>query len=174
MIIPTRIARATFLDNNMLAELARRELTRRYYSEYLAYAYGDSWIRTRLSSFFARKIQSFIETDTGHAYDIMIIECPPEHGKSMTVSESLPSWYLGRYPEQNIILPFYISDPAKAPWEADYVDQWTSVPNGKNDDMVDATSQALARMIYSSGDIREEKEQKSILDIDRLFNPYGM
>ncbi len=100
-------------SNAMLAELARRELARRYYSEYLAYAYGDSWIRTRLSSFLARKIQSFIETDTGHAYDILIIECPPQHGKSMTVSESLPSWYLGRYPEQNIILASYDSDFAE-------------------------------------------------------------
>ncbi len=97
----------------LLAELARRELARRYYSEYLAYAYGDSWIRTRLSSFLARKIQSFIESDTGHAYDILIIECPPQHGKSMTVSESLPSWYLGRHPDQNIILASYDSDFAE-------------------------------------------------------------
>ena len=97
----------------MLAELARRELARRYYSEYLAYACGDSWIRTRLSSFLAKKIQSFIETDTGHAYDILIIECPPQHGKSMTVSESLPSWYLGRHPDQNIILASYDSDFAE-------------------------------------------------------------
>ena len=101
------------MNNDLLAELARRELARRYYSEYLAYAYGDSWIRTRLSSFLARKIQSFIETDTGHAYDILIIECPPQHGKSMTVSESLPSWYLGRHPDENIILASYDSDFAE-------------------------------------------------------------
>ena len=94
-------------------ELARRELARRYYSEYLAYACGDSWIRTRLSSFLACKIQSFIEADTGHAYDILIIECPPQHGKSMTVSESLPSWYLGRHPDRNIILASYDSDFAE-------------------------------------------------------------
>ena len=86
------------------AELARRELARRYYSEYLAYSYGDSWIRTRMSAYIAGRIQSFIETDTGHAYDILIIECPPQHGKSMTVSESLPSWYLGKHPDRNIIL----------------------------------------------------------------------
>ena len=101
------------MNNDLLAEPARRELARRYYSEYLAYAYGDSWIRTRLSSFLARKIQSFIETDTGHAYDILIIECPPQHGKSMTVSESLPSWYLGRHPTENIILASYDSDFAE-------------------------------------------------------------
>ena len=91
------------MNSDLLAELARRELARRYYSEYLAYSYGDSWIRTRLSSFLAKKIQGFIETDTGHAYDILIIECPPQHGKSMTVSESLPSWYLGKHPTENIM-----------------------------------------------------------------------
>ena len=101
------------MNNDLLAELARRELARRYYSEYLAYAYGDSWIRTRLSSFLAKRIQNFIETDTGHAYDILIIECPPQHGKSMTVSESLPSWYLGRHPTENIILASYDSDFAE-------------------------------------------------------------
>ncbi len=101
------------MNNDLLGELARRELARRYYSEYLAYAYGDSWIRTRLSSFLAKRIQYFIETDTGHAYDILIIECPPQHGKSMTVSESLPSWYLGRHPDENIILASYDSDFAE-------------------------------------------------------------
>ena len=101
------------MNDSLLAELARRELARRYYGEYLAYSYGDDWVRTRLSSYLAEKIQNFIETDTGHAYDILIIECPPQHGKSMTVSESLPSWYLGRHPERNIILASYDSDFAE-------------------------------------------------------------
>ena len=101
------------MNSDLIAELARRELARRYYSEYLAYSYGSSWIRTKLSSYRAQRIQNFIETDTGHAYDILIIECPPQHGKSMTVSESLPSWYLGKHPERNIILASYDSDFAE-------------------------------------------------------------
>ena len=40
--------------------------------------------------------------------------------------------------------------------------------------MVDATSQALARMIYSSGEVWEEKEQKPVFDVERLFDPYRM
>ena len=103
----------TIVNSQFSRELAKRELARRYYSEYLAYSYGDSWIRTRLSFYLAQSIQNFIETDTGHAYDILIIECPPQHGKSMTVSESLPSWYLGRHPERNIILASYDSDFAE-------------------------------------------------------------
>ena len=95
------------------AELAKRELARRHYAEYLAYAYGDSWIRTRMSAYLAGSIQRFIESETDHAYDILIIECPPQHGKSMTVSESLPSWYLGRHPDRNVILASYDSDFAE-------------------------------------------------------------
>ena len=105
------------MNTPMLAELTRRELARRNYSEYLAYAYGDSWIRTRLSSFLA--------------------------------------------------------NPSKAPWVADYVDQWTAFPNSRHDDMVDATSQALARMIYSSGEIWEEQEQLPVFDVTRMFDPYN-
>jgi hypothetical protein len=56
------------MNDSLLAELARRELARRYYGEYLAYSYGDDWVRTRLSSYLAEKIQTFIETDTGYAY----------------------------------------------------------------------------------------------------------
>ena len=40
--------------------------------------------------------------------------------------------------------------------------------------MVDAPSQALNRMIYCSGDVWEEKEQKPILEVNTLFDPYRM
>ena len=32
----------------------------------------------------------------------------------------------------------------------------------------------LARMIYSSGEVWEEKEEQPVFDIDRLFNPYSL
>ena len=50
------------MNDSLLAELARRELARRYYGEYLAYSYGDDWVRTRLSSYLAEKIQTFMES----------------------------------------------------------------------------------------------------------------
>ena len=96
-----------------LSELARRELARRFYREYLDYAHDGMWIRTRMSSFLADEVQKFIEADTGHAYDILVVNCPPQHGKSMTITESLPSWYLGKYPEKNIIVASYDSDFAE-------------------------------------------------------------
>ena len=97
--------------------------------------------------------------------EMFIIPVTPLGGKISRVNAISPAIESG-----HVFLP----DPAKAPWVADYVDQWTAFPNSKYDDMVDATSQALARMIYSAGEIREEKEQQPVFDVDRLFNPYGM
>ncbi|MBP3634211.1 MAG: phage terminase large subunit [Oscillospiraceae bacterium] len=99
--------------HKILAELARRELARRDYKEYLAYCHGKSWKNTALSSFLAENIQKFIEADTGNAYDILLIETPPQHGKSTTVTESLPSWYLGRYPDHRVIVAGYSEDFAE-------------------------------------------------------------
>ena len=96
-----------------LGELARRELARRHFSEYLAYVQGPGWKRTRLSEFLAARVQDFLELQSGHAYDILVIETPPQHGKSCTVTESLPAWYLGRYPERRVILASYDSDFAE-------------------------------------------------------------
>ena len=81
-------------------ELAQRELARRSFAEYLAYVQGRMWKRTRMAEFLAGRVQAFLETETGHAYDILLIETPPQHGKSMTVTESVPSWYLGKHPAE--------------------------------------------------------------------------
>lgn len=95
------------------AELARQEMARRYYCDYLPYVQGKAWKRTRMSQYIATRVQDFLEADTGHAYDILVIETPPQHGKSMTVTESLPSWYLGRYPEKRAIIACYDSNFAE-------------------------------------------------------------
>ena len=92
---------------NIQAELAKRELARRHYGDYLAYVHGGSWKRTRMAEFLARQVQDFIEGNTGHAYDILLIATPPQHGKSMCISESLPSWYLMKYPQKRVILASY-------------------------------------------------------------------
>lgn len=90
-----------------MAELAKRELARRSYERYLSFVQGETWKHTRLSSYLAQKIQQFLEIETGHAYDVLVIETPPQHGKSMTVTESVPSWYLGKYPERQVIMASY-------------------------------------------------------------------
>ena len=95
------------------AELAQRELARRSYRWYLPYVHGAQWKETRMSRFIADNVQDFLEAETGHAYDILVIESPPQHGKSITVTETLPSWYLGRWPKNRVIVASYNEDFAE-------------------------------------------------------------
>ena len=73
--------------------------------------------------------------------------------------------------------------PIGAPWLEEYLRQWSEFPAGKHDDMVDATSQCLNRMIYSSGVLdlppvltreeeMEQKERDAFLG-DVLWSPYS-
>ena len=94
-------------------ELATRELARRRYADYLALTNGRGWRRTRLSDYLADQVQDFLETDSGNAYDILVIETPPQHGKSMTITEALPSWVLGRRPEWRVIQGSYNEETAE-------------------------------------------------------------
>ena len=97
----------------LYAEQAKREVAKRHYADYLALAYGKLWKKTKMSTYIADKVQEFLETDTDHAYDILVINTPPQHGKSMTVTESLPSWYLGKNPMANVIIASYNKDFAE-------------------------------------------------------------
>jgi len=40
----------------------------------------------------------------------------------------------------------WIPDPSLAPWIGDYVQEWAEFPNGKNDDQVDASTQAISEL----------------------------
>lgn len=109
-----------FLAENSLSnhdylkrELSRRELARRSYKRYLYHVHSPTWARTRMSDYLADTVQQFVETKTGNAYDILIIETPPQHGKSITITESFPSWYMGRYPKNRVIVASYNEDTAK-------------------------------------------------------------
>lgn len=71
------------------------------------------WYPTKFHKFLCDEVQKFLEKKTGHPYDILIISCPPQHGKSKTVSETLPSWFLLRNPDSKVILVSYGDDLAK-------------------------------------------------------------
>lgn len=82
------------------------------YCEYCKYVNAD-WIATRFHRYLCDRVQSFIERESNHAYDIMVISCPPQHGKSVTITETLPSWYLGLHPNGKVIEISYSEDFAK-------------------------------------------------------------
>lgn len=96
-----------------IRETLRHELCRRNYGEYVKHVHGGRWKLARAVKFICNSVQKFIETDTGNAYDILIISTPPQHGKSMTITETLPSWFLGKNPFERVIEISYNEDFAQ-------------------------------------------------------------
>ena len=85
-------------------------LMRENYASYCYFVHKGKWIDTHFHKFLANRIQNFVETYTGNPYDILVLSCPPQHGKSLTVTETFPSWYVGKYPDRRCIIACYNDD----------------------------------------------------------------
>ena len=87
-----------------------RMLLQTDYCAYVKHVHEGRWEASRFHKFLCNEVQSFIETETGNPYDILIIHTPPQHGKSQTITETLPSWYLGKNPLHRVIEISYSED----------------------------------------------------------------
>lgn len=88
-------------------------LCRKDYGFYVDYVHKGRYVHGKFTRFLCKAVQEFIETETGNAYDILLLSVPPQHSKSMTITETLPSWVMGKYPTWRIIEASYNSDFAK-------------------------------------------------------------
>jgi predicted phage terminase large subunit-like protein len=59
-----------------------------------------------------RQIAEAVEAVVNRDLDRLIITIPPRHGKSEIASRGLPSWYVGRFPDRQIIAASYNSELA--------------------------------------------------------------
>jgi len=72
-----------------------------------------AWYPSKFHKFLCNKAQDFVTRKTEKAFEILIINTPPQHGKSVTITESLPAWWFMRNPDGNIIVISYGDDLAK-------------------------------------------------------------
>ena len=101
---------------SILRSLERKDVREHYwrYCE-IVHIQGTNkhWIPSNYHKYMCDKVQQFIERPSTKPYEILIIECPVQTGKSMTITQTLPSWYLGMYPEQRVLEISYNSDFAE-------------------------------------------------------------
>ena len=101
------------IPNTLDGELLRRKL-RKDYAAYCQYVNPGFYMGT-FHRFLCSKIQQFLESPcTNGAMDILLLSVPPQHGKSYTVTETLPSWVMGRDPTSGIIIAGYESSFAES------------------------------------------------------------
>lgn len=94
------------LQAELYRELIRRR-AKENYLDYVDYVHKGSWKRGRAGVYLCRQVQDFLEEESSEAYEIMILSLPPQHGKSMTITAALPSWFIGRNPQKRVICISY-------------------------------------------------------------------
>ena len=94
------------LDKIRLQELKKARDDYAYYMELTTHG---RWKHARHLDLLCEYLQG---VENGEI-DRLIITMPPRHGKSMTVTESFPSWFIGRDPERRVIEVSYGSDLAQ-------------------------------------------------------------
>ena len=80
-----------------------KALLRRNYAAFLEYAYHGRYIHAQHTRLICEKLNGIL---TEGSKRIMIF-MPPRHSKSMTVTESFPSYYLMRNPNKRVIITAY-------------------------------------------------------------------
>ena len=82
---------------------------RRDYIRYCEIVHRGAWQAARHHRLIAQKLQDIISGKTKR----LMIWLPPRHGKSMMVTETFPSYYLGKFPDKHVIEVSYGDELAR-------------------------------------------------------------
>ena len=97
------------LDLEEIEEELRIRAARESLLDYELYVHPN-YKASKFHTFLCNKVQEFLETETGHAIDVLLISVPPQLGKGTRITETLPAWWLGREPDRKWIIASYNSD----------------------------------------------------------------
>lgn len=87
---------------------------RENYAEYLEFVHNGDYKHALHTRFIAEILNGAIELKkVSEKRQYFIFSLPPRHGKSMSITESLPSYFLGHFPKQKVILASYGDDLSK-------------------------------------------------------------
>lgn len=100
------LAEGEILKKAISLELLRRECLNSY-QKYVEYIHEGSYKKTKAGKFLCGEVERFLEKKSTAPYEIMIISMPPQHGKSMTITATLPSWYLQKNKKGRVICISY-------------------------------------------------------------------
>jgi len=98
----------------LLQEKEKRQAMKDYYS-YVKYTHSD-YIYNRHGEYISniineaiKKRDKMINGDIPTEAQYIMLSIPPRHGKSMHISETLPSYVMGKYPKFKVIMTAYSS-----------------------------------------------------------------
>lgn len=105
------------MDKELIRKELRKELARRQYIEYCDYVHGGLFTVGKAQNFIAENINALMTnelfTPEGNPVKILCLSMPPQHGKSMLITQTYPSYYLMKNPNDKTIIISYGDDLAR-------------------------------------------------------------
>jgi predicted phage terminase large subunit-like protein len=86
-----------------LKDIAQIDLAKNHYRDYLSYVHRGLYQHYKHTLHLSKTLQSIAEGETRK----VIVTMPPRHSKSMTITETFPSFYLGKNPNNRVITTAY-------------------------------------------------------------------
>lgn len=100
-----------------LLELEQIDRAKERYADYVDLVHRGRWKRATYLIYVCDQVQAFLEdrmlNEDGSKVQILCISLPPQHGKSMSLTETLPSWVIGKYKTWRVIEISYNEDFAQ-------------------------------------------------------------
>lgn len=96
------------IDLQVVKHFAKIELCRRSFADYVEYIHNGYYRHAAHTLLICERLQELVEEGKKR----IMVFMPPRHGKSMTVTETFPSYYLGRNPDKRVIISAYSDDLA--------------------------------------------------------------
>ena len=85
-----------------------KQICKKSYADYVEYVHDGLYKHAKHTRFICNLLQKSIENGSKR----IIINLPPRHSKSMTITETFPSFFLGNFPNKSVITVAYGDDLA--------------------------------------------------------------
>lgn len=96
-------------ERDFISREARKELSKRFYRDYLVMVHHGHYKILRHTDLVVQYLQRIADGEQLN----LLIEMPPRHSKSMTVTETFPSFFLSKNPDKKVITAAYSDGLAK-------------------------------------------------------------
>ena len=99
-------------DKVEFQEQIKKKKLRESYANYIQYVYGDNYIMTNFHKVLCSICQSAYNRFQKGEHVRILLSVPPQFGKSMTITEAFPSWFVCNNPDLSAIVTAYNADIA--------------------------------------------------------------
>ena len=89
----------TPVGKNLLAYAATLKLAQQYYIDYVKLVHHGKWVEAKHLKLICEEMDKIVAGETKR----LMIFMPPRHGKSMSVTKTFPSFFLGKFPDKRVI-----------------------------------------------------------------------